>query len=72
MENRVKQNLKTAENEKNKKENLEEKYGNQLKTVGIPKYNRGRRSFEGKKVQQNIKAMLNNADFVIVTTDYLK
>ena len=55
-----------------KRQYLEEKYGNQLKTVGIPKYNRGRRAFEGKKVQQNIKAMLNNADFVIVTTDYLK
>lgn len=38
----------------------------------IPKYNRGRRAFEGEQIQGNIKAMLNAADFVTVTTDYLK
>ena len=38
----------------------------------IPKYNRGRAAFEGAQVQSNIKQMLNTADFVTVTTDYIK
>lgn len=38
----------------------------------IPKYNRGREAFEGEQVQSNIKEMLNTADFVTVTTDYIK
>lgn len=38
----------------------------------IPKFNRGRAAFEGEKVQSNIKQMLNTADFVTVTTDYIK
>jgi hypothetical protein len=38
----------------------------------IPLFNRGRKAFEGKHVQNNIKEMLNAADFVTVTTDYIK
>ena len=38
----------------------------------IPLYNRGLAAFEGEKIQGNIKSMLNTADFVVVTTDYIK
>ena len=38
----------------------------------IPKYNRGRAAFEPPQIQDNIKTMLNTADFVTVTTDYIK
>lgn len=38
----------------------------------IPLYNRGRAAFEGEQVQSNIRQMLNAADFVVVTTDYIK
>jgi len=38
----------------------------------IPLYNRGRAAFEGPEVQGRIKNMLNAADFVTVTTDYLR
>ena len=38
----------------------------------IPKFNRGRAAFEPKQIQDNIRMMLNSADFVTVTTDYLK
>ena len=38
----------------------------------IPKFNRGRSAFEGEKIQSNIRTMLNIADFVTVTTDYIK
>lgn len=38
----------------------------------IVKYNRGRRAFLGDRIQNNIKSMLNNADFVLTTTDYIK
>lgn len=38
----------------------------------IPKYNKGRAAFEGDEVQSYIKEMLNTADFVVVTTDYIK
>ena len=38
----------------------------------IPKFNRGRAAFESPQVQENIRLMLNAADFVTVTTDYLK
>lgn len=38
----------------------------------IPKFNRGRQAFEGEKVQDCIKQMLNTADFVTVTTDHIK
>ena len=38
----------------------------------IPKFNRGRAAFEGDKVQSNIRQMLNAADFVTVTTDYIR
>lgn len=38
----------------------------------IPLYNRGRAAFASDKVQDNIKAMLNTADFVVVTTDHIK
>lgn len=34
----------------------------------IPLYNRGRAAFANDKIQENIKSMLNNADFVVVTT----
>ena len=50
---------------------LEAKYGD-LQQCSIPLFNRGRGSFEGEAVQRNIKTMLNAADFVTVTTDYLK
>lgn len=38
----------------------------------IPKFNRGRAAFEPKQIQENIRLMLNAADFVTVTTDYIK
>lgn len=38
----------------------------------IPPYNRGLAAFEGEKVQGNIRSMLNAADFVVVTTEYIK
>ena len=38
----------------------------------IPLFNRGRKAFEPFEVQNNIREMLNAADFVTVTTDYLK
>lgn len=38
----------------------------------IPLYNRGRGGFESPKIQDNIKHMLNEADIVTVTTDYIK
>jgi hypothetical protein len=50
---------------------LEKKYGN-LRDASIPKFNRGRRPFEGETSQRAIKTMLNAADLVTVTTDHLK
>ena len=38
----------------------------------IVKFNRGRRAFLGEKTQERIRTMLNKADFVLVTTDYIK
>lgn len=38
----------------------------------IVKFNKGRKAFVGEKLQANIKAMLNDSDFVLVTTDYIK
>ena len=38
----------------------------------IPQYNRGRQAFESPQIQACIKDMLNTADFVVVTTSYLK
>lgn len=38
----------------------------------IVKYNRGRRAFLGEDTQARIKKMLNSADFVLTTTDYIK
>lgn len=38
----------------------------------IPKFNRGRKAFEPPQVQENIRLMLNAADFVTVTTDHLR
>ena len=38
----------------------------------IPKYNRGRKAFEGERVQANIKKMLNAVDIVTVTTQRIK
>lgn len=38
----------------------------------IPKFNRGRAAFEPPQIQENIRQMLNAADFVTVTTDYIK
>lgn len=38
----------------------------------IPLFNRGRAAFEGEHVQNNIKTMLQTADFVTVTTDHIK
>ena len=50
---------------------LERKYGN-LRNAAIPKFNRGRKPFEGEESQRAIKTMLNAADFVTVTTDHLR
>ena len=52
-----------------KRSELEKKYGN-LREASIPKFNRGRRPFEGEAPQRAIKTMLNAADFVTVTTDH--
>lgn len=38
----------------------------------IPLYNRGRKAFEGEHIQSNIKSMLDSADIITVTTDYIK
>lgn len=38
----------------------------------IPKWNRGRRAYLAKETQDNIKEMLNIADEVLVTTEYIK
>lgn len=38
----------------------------------IPKWNRGRRAYLSKETQDNIKEMLNTADEVLVTTEYIK
>jgi hypothetical protein len=38
----------------------------------IELYNRGREAYESPKIQENIKEMLNNADLLITTTDYIK
>lgn len=35
-------------------------------------YNRGRWAYANDDIQENIKSMMNNADFVLTTTDYLK
>lgn len=53
------------------KARLIEKYGDPVR-FSIPRFNRGRGAFEGEHVQSNIRQMLNAADFVTVTTDYLK
>lgn len=50
---------------------LEAKYGD-LRNASIPKFNRGRKPFEGEAVQRAIKTMLNAADLVTVTTDHLR
>lgn len=54
-----------------KRSELEKKYGN-LRDASIPKFNRGRKPFEGEVPQRSIKMMLNAADFVTVTTDHLR
>jgi len=54
-----------------RREYLERKYGN-LRNASIPKFNRGRKPFEGEIPQRAIKTMLNAADLVTVTTDYLR
>lgn len=38
----------------------------------IPLFNRGRKAFEGEKVQSDIKAMLDAADLITTTTKYIK
>ena len=38
----------------------------------IPMFNRGRQAFASDKIQDNIRYMLNTADLVVVTTDYIK
>lgn len=54
-----------------KRAKIEKKYGN-LRNASIPKFNRGRKPFEGEVSQRAIKTMLNAADFVTVTTDHLR
>jgi hypothetical protein len=43
-----------------------------MKDTEIPLFNRGRVGFESPVVQENIRHMLNEADIVTVTTDYIK
>ena len=57
--------------DESQREFIEKKYGKTAEN-SIPRFNRGRKAFEGKQIQTNIKTMLNAADFVTVTTDYLK
>ena len=38
----------------------------------IPLFNRGRQAFANDRIQDNIRYMLNVADFVVVTTQYIK
>lgn len=57
--------------DESKRQLIEEKYGKKCEN-SIPLHNRGRKAFEGKQVQSNIQQMLNGADFVTVTTDYLR
>ena len=38
----------------------------------IPLFNRGRHAFASDRIQSNIKYMLNAADLVVVTTDYIR
>ena len=38
----------------------------------IPMFNRGRHTFANDRIQENIRYMLNAADLVVVTTDYIK
>lgn len=38
----------------------------------IAPYNRGRWAYASDEIQENIKSMMNSADFVLTTTDYLK
>ena len=38
----------------------------------IPLFNRGRPAFASDKIQDNIRYMMNAADLVVVTTDYIK
>jgi len=57
--------------DESKRQLIEEKYGKKGEN-SIPFFNRGRKAFEGKQVQSNIRQMLNAADFMTVTTDYLR
>jgi hypothetical protein len=43
-----------------------------MKAEHIPLFNRGRSGFESPQIQENIRYMLNTADIVTVTTDYIK
>ncbi len=54
--------------DESKRDFIQNKYGD-LKKIGIPLYNRGRKAFEGRQVQENIRQMLLAADLVTVTTD---
>ena len=38
----------------------------------IPPYNRGRWAYASDEIQENIRSMMCNSDFVLTTTDYLK
>ena len=38
----------------------------------IPLFNRGRHAFASDRIQSNIRYMLNAADLVVVTTDYIR
>lgn len=40
--------------------------------LDIPKYNRGGWNYRKDEIADNIKAMMNSSDFVLVTTEYLK
>lgn len=57
--------------DESKRHFIEEKYGTKAGN-SIPLFNRGRKAFEGQKIQTNITNMLSAADFITVTTDYLK
>lgn len=43
-----------------------------MRAEDIPLFNRGRAGFEPPEIQENIRYMLNTADIVTVTTDYIK
>ena len=48
---------------------IKQKYGDRLSDIGIPKFNHGRKAFEGAEIQKNNKQKHNSADFVTDTKE---